>query len=110
MKNATKLHTHKIGLCKLEDGTVALYAETADEVYLYPMEKVQDPYLLELTQYLVIKYEAGTNRGYLEYLKQRQIDIQEVLFDKKGILLREKVIETVGYYLRGLDFSSADGI
>ena len=110
MKNATKLHTREIGLCRLDDGTVTLYAETSDEVYFYPMEKRQDSYLLELTQYLIIKYEADTNKGYLTYLLEQGVDIQKALFDKKGQLLRERVIETVGYYLRGLDFPSADSI
>ena len=111
MKNATKLHTREIGLCRLDDGTVTLYAEAGDgDVYFYPMEKRQDSYLLELTQYLIIKYEADTNKGYLRYLQEQGTDIQKTLFDKKGQLLRERVIETVGYYLRGLDFPSADSI
>lgn len=111
MKSLVKLHTREIGLCELDDGTVALYVEAGDgNVYFYPMEKVQDPYLLELTQYLILKYEAITNKGYLAYLKRQEVDIQKALFDRKGLLLRERVIETVGYYLRGLDFPSADGI
>ena len=110
MKRLVKLHTREIGLCELDDGTVALYAETLEDVYLYPMEKVQDSYLLELKQYLIIKYEAATNKGYLTYLQEQEVDIQKALFDRKGLLLRERVIETVGYYLRGLDFPSADGI
>jgi len=103
MKAITKLRTRDIGLCRLEDGTVALYAETGNETYFYPMEKWSDPYLLELTQYLILKYGEATS-PYLAFLKKQQIDIQESFFDEDGKLLREKVIVAVdSYILQGLD-------
>jgi len=104
MKALTKLRTRDIGLCRLEDGTVALYAETGDETYFYPMEKWSDPYLLELTQYLILKYAGDLYKRYLAFLKRQQINIQKSFFDKDDMLLREKVVVAVeSYLLQDLD-------
>ncbi len=102
-KQLVQIHTQRMGLCRLEDGTVALYAETKDAIYYLPMEKAQNPQVVQLKTYLWLKYGETTSEGFLACMEEVGWDPGLYFDEGDGILLREKVIDDVDAYLKTLE-------
>lgn len=108
-KQLVQIHTQRMGLCRLEDGTVALYAETEDAIYYLPMEKAQNPQVVQLKTYLWLKYGEVTSKGFLACMEEVGWD-PGLYFDLgDGTILREKVMDDVEAYLETLETGKAAG-
>jgi len=99
VKGINKLHTQvKFGLCKLGNGQVAMYAETPDATYVYPVQKVTEPGLPEVMDYLRMKFGAAV----MERFMSTRPDIS-LFFSEDDELLRDELVDTVYQALPNLD-------
>lgn len=107
-KKLVHIHTQRMGLCRLEDGNVALYAETKDAIYYLPMQQVQNPQTAHLKTFLWLKYGETVTEGYLACAEEVGWD-PGLFFDEDGTLMRAKVMDDVEAYLETIKANKAAG-